>query len=229
MRWCVVLSNSSDLFFFLCLSLLNPLLLSRTPRRSRCRFSVMCSAVPPLPHLLQMLPLFVGGVQRIGRWRLVGCICHGFVWLAVLAWPDLLADLVNGAQVGVIDQLHEVSVPQLLIGGLWLALGGVVSLALGGAVSLALGGAVSSAMGGAWNGDDLQRDAEQRLGESMLHRVTLVYTAISAQYSPQQQATICLKHAIIKTDLRIILIMWKIIRLKKPSLSSFLIDTVYHT
>lgn len=99
----------------------------------------------------------------------------------MFARPHLLADLVHGAQVGVINQLHEVSVPQLLIAGLCLALGRVLSYAIGGARS----------------GDDLQRDAEQRLGESMLHRVTLVYTTISAQHSPQQQASISLKHAVI--------------------------------
>lgn len=96
-------------------------LLSCTARRPRIRFPVVGPAVPPLPDLLEVFPLLVGrpgggppqrrDVFPRGRKTLLPLIAAG-----VLPRPNLLTDLVHRAEVGVVHQLHEVPVPQLLIG-----------------------------------------------------------------------------------------------------------------
>lgn len=83
----------------------------------------MGSAVPPLADVLQMLPLLVRGPDHgtDGRGLFVGRRREALVRLGALARPHLLTDLIHGAEVRVVNQLHEVPVPQLLIGGRWAA------------------------------------------------------------------------------------------------------------
>lgn len=120
------LSVSISLLFspWICPSGLPPAFSSLLPRTSRCsrvRFPVVGPAVSALPYLLKMLPLFVpradGGPQR---WDVLdGSRDGALVRLfrsCVLPCPNLLANLVNCAEVGVVHQLHEVPVPKLLIG-----------------------------------------------------------------------------------------------------------------
>lgn len=89
----------------------------------------MGSAVPPLADVLKMLPLLVSGLDHRaeGRGLFGGRSREALFRLGILARPDLLADLVHGAKIGVVHQLHEVPVPHLLIGGGWAAVTGVQS------------------------------------------------------------------------------------------------------
>ena len=89
-------------------------------RCPRVRFPVVGPTVSPLPYLLKMLPLLVSwadsraqrrGVLPWSRERLIPLVTAG-----VLSCPNLLANLVDSAQVRVVHQLHEVPVPKLLIG-----------------------------------------------------------------------------------------------------------------
>lgn len=95
-------------------------LLPCTSRCPRVRFSVVGPAVSALPDLLKMLPLLVpcvdGGTKR-------RTILHGsrdtlihLVHSCILPCPNLLANLVDCAEIGVVHQLHKVPVPKLLIG-----------------------------------------------------------------------------------------------------------------
>lgn len=95
-------------------------LLPCTSRCPRVWFPVVGPAVSALSYLLKMLPLFVpwtdGGAQ--GRDVLHGsgdALVH-LVHSCVLPCPNLLTNLVDCAEVGVVHQLHEVPVPKLLIG-----------------------------------------------------------------------------------------------------------------
>lgn len=81
----------------------------------------MGPAVSALPYLLKMLPLLVpwadGGSQRGDVLHRSRDVLVHLVPSCVLPCPNLLADLVDRAEVGVVHQLHEVPVPKLLIGG----------------------------------------------------------------------------------------------------------------
>lgn len=97
-------------------------LLSCAARRPRVWFPVVGPAVSPLPYLLKMLPLLVrrtdGGAQRrdvLPRSR-KGLVPLFSAAAGILSRPNLLTNLVDGAQVGVVHQLHEVPVPKLLVG-----------------------------------------------------------------------------------------------------------------
>lgn len=98
------------------------LLLPCTAWRPRVRFPVVGPAVSPLPYLLKMLPLLVRRADS--RAQRCDVLPHSrkalihLVAASILACPNLLTNLVNGAQVGVVHQLHEVPVPKLLIGHL---------------------------------------------------------------------------------------------------------------
>lgn len=122
-------------------------------------------------------------VQRVVSRSLAGRIRSAFSRQAVLAGPDLLADLIDCAQVGVIHQLHEVPVPQLLIGG------------------LARAARVNGGRRRAARRQDLQRDGEEGLGKSVFHCVTLIHASISSQGASEQQASFCVNYAVIQTNL----------------------------
>lgn len=108
----------------------------------------------------------------------------------LLARPHLLTDLVHGAEIGVIYQLHEVAVPELLIGGgVWV--GG----AWGSRVQS--GGRVLGVCGG----HDLEGDAEQGLGEAVLHGVALVQTHVTLQDAADQQPAISVEDTVVQTNL----------------------------
>lgn len=69
------------LFFSVSQSLFHsasPSLLSRAPWRSGCGSPVMCSAISPFPHFLQVLPLF--RVQRVVIRSLTGWTWRGLPW-----------------------------------------------------------------------------------------------------------------------------------------------------
>lgn len=96
------------------------LLLPCAARRPRIRLPVVGPAVPPLSQLLEVLPLLVrwadsgAGVRAVlprSREGLISLLTAG-----ILSCPDLLTNLVDGAQVRVVHQLHEVPIPELLIG-----------------------------------------------------------------------------------------------------------------
>ena len=126
-----VLTPLSVLILFLSLSSLlyqslfspsvsfSALLLPCTAWGPRVRFPIVGPAVSPLPDLLEMLPLLVSragsGSQGLDVLPLSREALTRLVATGVLARPNLLANLVDGAQVGVVHQLHEVPVPQLLI------------------------------------------------------------------------------------------------------------------
>lgn len=80
----------------------------------------MGPAVSPLPYLLEVFPLLVsradGGTQSRDVLPRGGKTLIPLFAAGVLARPNLLADLVDRAEVGVVHQLHEVPVPKLLIG-----------------------------------------------------------------------------------------------------------------
>lgn len=106
----------SVILFFLHRSLL---LLACAARRPRVWFPIVGPAVSPLPYLLKMLPLLVsrgaddGALRRsFPPWEIPFHLLAG-----TLACPNLLTYLVHGAQVRVVHQLHEVPVPNLLVGG----------------------------------------------------------------------------------------------------------------
>lgn len=115
------LSLSLSLYqsLFSSLHLLLHLLLPRAAWCSRVWFPVVGSAVPPLANVLKVFPLLISGPddrpqrRNLFPWRREALIR---LVAGTLACPNLLADLIDGAQVRVIHQLHEVTVPQLLIG-----------------------------------------------------------------------------------------------------------------
>lgn len=104
---------SSSIFFL-------TLLLPCTAWRPWAWFPIMGPAVSPLSYLLEMLPLLVSWADsRTQRCDVLPRCREGFIHLVaagVLARPNLLTNLVDGAQVRVVHQLHEVPVPKLLIG-----------------------------------------------------------------------------------------------------------------
>lgn len=80
----------------------------------------MGPAISPLAYLLKVLPLLVrwtrGRPHRqaalpLGREALIRRVDA-----SVFPRPNLLANLVDRAEVRVVHQLHEVPVPELLIG-----------------------------------------------------------------------------------------------------------------
>lgn len=83
------------------------LLLSRAAWRPRVWFAVVGPAIPPLPYFLKMLPFLTScrdsraKRQRILSWSEENPL--GLLAASVLACPHLLANLVDGAQVRVVN------------------------------------------------------------------------------------------------------------------------------
>lgn len=110
--------------FFLYQSFFSPstyvLLQPCAARSPGVRFPVVGPAVSPLPNLLKMLPLLVSWADSWAqRWDFLPRSRKGFIRLVssgILSCPHLLTNLVDGAQVRVVHQLHEVPVPKLLVG-----------------------------------------------------------------------------------------------------------------
>lgn len=174
-----------------------PPLLPGAARRSGVGLAVVGSAVPPLSYLLEMLPLLVSGAyhgsHRRGLFTLSGKSLVRLVGARVLARPNLFADLVHGAQVWVVNQLHEVPVPKLLIGHRRPA------PAAGFYPNGGVGGQIGR--GGGRRRYDFQGDAQQGLGEAVLHGVALVDPDVSLQDPSNKKTPVRLEDTLVETDL----------------------------
>lgn len=121
----------------------------------------------------------------------------GVAWplppLLAVPFPNLLTELVHGVQVGVVDELHEVSVPDLLAGG--HAVGHLFGLGLVPVV------VPVQELFQVLRVDDLQRHLEQSLHEPVLHGEAQVGARVLALQAAQQQALLGPDGVVVHSDL----------------------------
>lgn len=140
---------------------------------------------PPVSAFLTFLQVLPFVAVPVGvSWPLAALLSVPF--------PHLFTEFVHGVQVRVVDELHEVSVPDLLARR--HAVGHVFGLST---ISVVLMKQFFQVL----RVDHFQRDFEKRLHEAVFYRMTQVSARILSMETPQQEALLRPDDVVIHSDL----------------------------